>query len=91
MHLDDMKNRIEMYEKYRLENISKIEEAKNNIDELDSEIKVLKKGSKIVHWGYQRQNIPSCKPKTNSATNFIQSCFRKILIISSFNETELFE
>ena len=42
-HLEDMKSKTEMYEKYRSENISKVEETKNNINELDSSIDVLKK------------------------------------------------
>ncbi|MGE5684014.1 MAG: hypothetical protein ACM3ZS_02600 [Nitrososphaerota archaeon] len=40
--LDDIRNKIEMYEKYRSENIANTEETKNNIDELDSELKLLK-------------------------------------------------
>jgi len=42
-HLEEMKSKTEMYEKYRSENISKVEETKNNINELDSSIDVLKK------------------------------------------------
>jgi len=42
-HLDDIKNMTKMYEKYRSENISKIEDTKNTIDELDSASKMLKK------------------------------------------------
>ncbi len=42
-HLEDIKSTTETYEKYRSENISKIKETKNNIDELDSATKVLKK------------------------------------------------
>jgi hypothetical protein len=42
-HLDDIKNKTKMYEKYRSENISNIEEIKNTIDELDSASKMLKK------------------------------------------------
>jgi uncharacterized protein (DUF1499 family) len=42
-HLDDVKNKIEMYQKYRSENIANTEETKNNIDGLDSELKLLKK------------------------------------------------
>lgn len=42
-HLEDIKSMTETYEKYRSENISKIKETKNNIDELDSATKVLKK------------------------------------------------
>ena len=41
-HPDDVKNKIGMYEKYRSENIANTEETKNNIDGLDSEIKLLK-------------------------------------------------
>ena len=41
-HLDDVKNKIEMYEKYRSENIANTEETKSNIDGLDSELKLLK-------------------------------------------------
>lgn len=41
-HLDDVKNKIGMYEKYRSDNIANTEETKSNIDELDSEIKLLK-------------------------------------------------
>ena len=42
-HLEDMKSKREMYEKYLSENISKVEETRNNINELDSAIKSLKK------------------------------------------------
>jgi hypothetical protein len=42
-HLDDIKNKICMYDKYRSENIAKTEETKINIDGLDSELKILKK------------------------------------------------
>ena len=42
-HLDDVKNKIGMYEKYRSENIASIQETKSNIDGLDSELKLLKK------------------------------------------------
>jgi myosin heavy subunit len=42
-HLEDIKIKAEMYEKYRSENISKMEETKNGINELDSEIERLKK------------------------------------------------
>ena len=42
-HLEDMKSKTEVYEKNRSENISKIEEMKNNIIELDSSIDLLKK------------------------------------------------
>jgi DNA repair exonuclease SbcCD ATPase subunit len=42
-HLDVVKNKIAMYQKYRSENIANIEETKSNIDGLDSELKQLKK------------------------------------------------
>ena len=42
-HLEDIKSKTEMYEKYRSENISKTEEIKNIISELDSASKTLKK------------------------------------------------
>lgn len=42
-HLEDVKVKTEMYEKYRTENISKTEETKNSINELNSAIDVLKK------------------------------------------------
>ncbi len=42
-HLEDMKSKTEMYEKYRSENISKVEETRNSINELDSAINALKK------------------------------------------------
>lgn len=42
-HLEDVKNKIGMYEKYRSENIANTEETKSNIDGLDSELKLLKK------------------------------------------------
>ena len=42
-HLEDMKSITEMYEKYRTENISKVEETKNSMYELDSAIDLLKK------------------------------------------------
>jgi len=42
-HLDDIKNMTKMYEKYRSENISSMEQTKNTIDELDSASKMLKK------------------------------------------------
>jgi uncharacterized protein Yka (UPF0111/DUF47 family) len=38
-----MKTKTEMYEKYRSENISNMEETKNRISELESAIDVLKK------------------------------------------------
>jgi len=42
-HLDDIKNMTKMYEKYRSENISSMEQTKNTLDELDSASKMLKK------------------------------------------------
>jgi hypothetical protein len=42
-HLEDIKSKTETYEKYRSENISNIKGTKNNINELDSATKVLKK------------------------------------------------
>ena len=42
-HMEDMKSKTEMYEKYRSENVSQMEEMKNNIIELDSSIDILKK------------------------------------------------
>jgi hypothetical protein len=42
-HLEDIKMKTEMYEKYRLENISKTQETKESIDELDSASELLKK------------------------------------------------
>ena len=42
-HMEDMKSKTEMYEKYRTENVSKIEETRNSIIELDSSIEILKK------------------------------------------------
>jgi myosin heavy subunit len=42
-HLEDIKIKAEMYEKYRSENISKMEETKNVINKLDTEIDMLKK------------------------------------------------
>lgn len=42
-HMEEMKSKTEMYEKYRSENVSQIEETKNNIIELDSSIEILKK------------------------------------------------
>ena len=38
-----MKAKTEMYEKYRSENISNVEEIKNSINELDTVIDLLKK------------------------------------------------
>ena len=40
--LAEIKVKTEMYEKFRSENISKIEETKNTINELDSAISLLK-------------------------------------------------
>jgi hypothetical protein len=40
--LEDIKIKAERYEKYRSENISKMQETKNSINELDSEIEILK-------------------------------------------------
>jgi chromosome segregation ATPase len=42
-YLEDIKVKTEMYEKYRSENISKMEDTKNSINGLDSAIDVLKK------------------------------------------------
>jgi hypothetical protein len=42
-HLEEIKVKAEMYEKYRSDNISKMEETKNGINELDTEIDMLKK------------------------------------------------
>jgi len=42
-HLDDIKSKAETYKKYRSENISNIKGTKNNIDELHSATKILKK------------------------------------------------
>ena len=42
-HLDDVKNKIGIHEKYRSENIANTEETKSNIDGLDSELELLKK------------------------------------------------
>jgi myosin heavy subunit len=42
VHLEDMKSKTELYEKYRLENISMTEQIKNNVDDLDSATKILK-------------------------------------------------
>jgi chromosome segregation ATPase len=41
-HLDDVKNKIGMYQKYRSENIANTEETKRSIDELDSQLMLLK-------------------------------------------------
>ena len=51
----------EMYEKYRSENVSKIEETKNSVNELDSVIEVLKKKieknvSEITNTNYSIQD-----------------------------------
>ena len=42
-HLEDIKIKSELYEKYRSENISEMQETKNAIKQLDSEFDVLKK------------------------------------------------
>jgi hypothetical protein len=43
MHrLDDIRNKIQMYEKYQSENTANTKETKNIIDELDSELELLK-------------------------------------------------
>jgi hypothetical protein len=42
-YLEDIKTKTELYEKYRLENISKTQETKKSIDELGSASKLLKK------------------------------------------------
>lgn len=42
-HLEDMKTKTEMYEKYRSENVSRLDETNDSIKELDSVIEVLKK------------------------------------------------
>ena len=42
VHLEDIKSKTELYEKYRLENISMTEQIKNNVDDLDSATKILK-------------------------------------------------
>lgn len=42
VHLEDMKSKTELYEKYRLENISMTEQIRNNVDDLDSATKILK-------------------------------------------------
>lgn len=42
-HMEDMISKTEMYEKYRAENVSKIDETKKSIIELDSSIEILKK------------------------------------------------
>lgn len=61
-HLKDMKSKTEMYEKYRSENISKLEETKNSIDALDSSIAQLKKrieenASEITNSIYSIMNL----------------------------------
>ena len=40
--LEDMKSKTELYEKYRLENISMTEQIRNSVDDLDSATKILK-------------------------------------------------
>ena len=42
-HLDDIKKKIELYEKYRTENISQADETRKSIDELKAASEVLKK------------------------------------------------
>jgi DNA repair exonuclease SbcCD ATPase subunit len=42
-HLEEMKYKTEMFEKYRSENIATIEQTKTNINELDTAIETLKK------------------------------------------------
>ena len=42
VHLEDMKSKTELYEKYRLENISMTEQIRNSVDDLDSATKILK-------------------------------------------------
>ena len=42
-HLEDIKGKTEMYEKYRSDNISRMEQTKVDINELDSAIETLKK------------------------------------------------
>jgi DNA repair exonuclease SbcCD ATPase subunit len=42
-HLEEIKGKIDMYEKYRADNISDIEQTKNNINEINSTIETLKK------------------------------------------------
>lgn len=61
-HLKDMKSKTEMYEKYRSENISKLEETKKSIDALDSSIAQLKKrieenASEITNSIYSIMNL----------------------------------
>jgi hypothetical protein len=56
-HLDDIKHKVETYEKSRSDNISKIDEIKSSINVLDSSIKILKKKieqnvSEITHTNY---------------------------------------
>ena len=43
IHLEDIRNNIEINEKYRLENITRIEETENIINELDTTSKAMKK------------------------------------------------
>ncbi|CAN5487409.1 hypothetical protein BH18THE1_BH18THE1_16340 [soil metagenome] len=42
VHLEDIKSKTDLYEKYRLENISMTEQIRNNVDDLDSATKILK-------------------------------------------------
>jgi septin family protein len=42
-HLEDIKMKTEMYEKYRLENNSKTQETRKSVDELSSASELLKK------------------------------------------------
>jgi hypothetical protein len=42
VHLEDMKSKMELYEKYRLENISMTQEIRNSVVDLDSATKILK-------------------------------------------------
>ena len=42
VHLEEMKSKTELYEKYRLENISMTEEIRNSVADLDSATKILK-------------------------------------------------
>jgi uncharacterized protein Yka (UPF0111/DUF47 family) len=63
-HLEEIKIKAEMYEKYRLENISNMEETKNSISELESAIDVLKKKIeenvfKITNTNYSMVQIQS--------------------------------
>ena len=61
-HLKDIKSKTQMYEKYRSENISKLEETKKSIDALDSSIAQLKKrieenASEITNSIYSIMNL----------------------------------